>query len=52
METRTIEETKIYYLSLKSTIDGKVLPVVAFHDYDELIKWMDSQRKGKKCFQK
>lgn len=44
METRTIEETKLYYLSLQHILEGKIRPIVAFDDLMFLSDWMNSQK--------
>lgn len=48
METRTIEETKIYYLSLQDMREGqdRILPVVAFDELEKLLEWMNAQKKN------
>jgi len=48
METRTIEETKIYYLSLQDMREGKdrILPVVAFEEYSKLEEWVKAQKRN------
>lgn len=48
METRTIEETKIYYLSLQDMREGKdrILPVVAFDEYSKLEEWVKAQKRS------
>ena len=45
METRTIIETKLYFLSLQHILDGAILPIVAFEDYSKLEEWVESQKK-------
>lgn len=45
METRTIEETKLYYLSLQHILEGKIRPIVAFDDLTKLEDWMKSQKQ-------
>ena len=47
METRTIEETKIFYLSLadmRGWVD-RILPVVAFEELSRLEEWMEAQKE-------